>query len=382
MPTSRTFDTTSPGKDFGEMKIFPRSPESERLMLVKAIIQATKLVNRHATKKNANGKTQLEESQEKLASTKRTSKRLGDIRRMGQNIFSPHIMQNNTNTKYSDIFLATYWTEGQSQPLYDSGTPQQSNKNKEKESTQATITEDDETNDSPGKPDQLNESINEELIESYDFDEENSMTRQQSLFTSYEDQQTDALSHIMTQLQEADDVDEPDATSTTKEEALTKESVQDQPKDEYLIWQLEDQDELLRILSARIDALYYKPTITNLETRVTKEQEQRVAMETTLSTIQASITSTEVRKDEQKEYILSLQKHKSLLDNKKRNLQQRTNNSWKKPWKNPKQKSERMNRRNISYLYRNTRVCWTRKRNLQQRTNNSWKKPWKNPKHY
>jgi hypothetical protein len=49
---------------------------------------------------------------------------------------------------------------------------------------------------------------------------------------------------------------------------------------------------------------------------VTKEQEQRAAMETTLSTIQASITSTEVRKDEQKEYILSLQKHKSLLDKK------------------------------------------------------------------
>jgi hypothetical protein len=79
MPTPRTYDITSPGKDMGEMKIFPRSSELERLMLVSAITQATKLVNRHATKKNANGKTQLEEAQEKLTSTKRTSKRLGDI---------------------------------------------------------------------------------------------------------------------------------------------------------------------------------------------------------------------------------------------------------------------------------------------------------------
>ena len=285
MPPSRTFDTTPPGKDYGEMKIFPRSQESERRMLVNAITQATKLVNRHATKKNTNGKTPLEESQEKLASTKRASKRLGDIRRMGQTIFSPHIMQTKANTKYSAIFLATYWSDGQSQPLYNSGTPQQSNKNKEKESTQTTITEDDETNDSLNQePDHLDESVTEESMASYDFDEDESMTRQQELFTSYEEQQTDAISQIMTNFQDAEDVEDPSETST-KEEALTKEDItdEDQPKDASL-WQIADQDELLRILSARIDALY-KPTITNLETRVTREQEQRAAMEDTLNTI-------------------------------------------------------------------------------------------------
>jgi hypothetical protein len=205
MPTSRTFDTTSPGKDFGEMKIFPRSPESERLMLVKAIIQATSLVNKYARKKTTNGKTPLEESQEKLASTKQANKRLSEVRRMGQTIFSPHIMHNRWNTKYSDIFLTTYWKAERLQPLYDSGTPQQSNTDKEMEITIATNIQDDEANDYLSKRDQLDESIDDESMRSYDFDNNKSMTRQEELF---------ATSQIIRQLQEANNVNKPSVTST------------------------------------------------------------------------------------------------------------------------------------------------------------------------
>jgi hypothetical protein len=334
MPTKRIFDTTPPGTDLGEMKIFPRSQESERLMLVNAIIRATNLVNKHARKAKPNGKTLLEEAQEKLTSsltmTKRTTNRLGEVRRMGHSIFSPHIMHNRSNTQYSDIFLATYWNQDHTQPLYDAGTPQQSNKNKEKESTLVTNTENDEADNSTNEPDQLDEantegsdqldeanteeSIDEESIESYNFDDDDeSMTRQKSLFSSYDAEQTDAISQLMTQFQEADDVNEPNATST--KEDVTDE---DQPSDGSP-WQLTDQDELLRILSERIDAMY-KPTITNLETRVTQEQQRRTSMETTLNTIQASITSTEIEQEEQKANILTLQKIRSTLDRKTKTL--------------------------------------------------------------
>jgi hypothetical protein len=102
MPTTLTFNINSPGDSTGDMKIFPRNQEAERQMLVNAISHATKLVNKHARKRNKNGTTPLEASQEKLTSTKRASKRLGEVRRMGQTIFSPHIMNNRTGTKYSD----------------------------------------------------------------------------------------------------------------------------------------------------------------------------------------------------------------------------------------------------------------------------------------
>ena len=138
MLTLRTSETTSPGKGLGEMKIFHRSQESERQMLVNANIQATSLVNKHARKQKASGKTPLveesqenplvEESQESLSSTQLASKRLGEVRRMGQTIFRPHIMHNRSNTKYSDIFPDTYKNTGQFQLLYDSGTLHQSNK--------------------------------------------------------------------------------------------------------------------------------------------------------------------------------------------------------------------------------------------------------------
>jgi hypothetical protein len=143
---------------------------------------------------------------------------------------------------YGTAPFTTYWKAEQSQPLYDSGTtPQQSNKNKEMESTIATNIQDDEANDYLSKQDQLDESIHDESMRSYDFDDNKSMTRQEELFAT--------ISQIIRQFQEANDVNEPSVT-WTKEEVTDD----DQPTDGFL-WQIADQDELLRILSARIDAL-------------------------------------------------------------------------------------------------------------------------------
>lgn len=294
-------------------------------MLVNAISHATKLVNKHARKRNKNGTTPLEASQEKLTSTKRASKRLGEVRRMGQTIFSPHIMNNRTGTKYSDIFLQTYWKEEHSQPLYDSSTPpQQTKKNKEKQdSTGDTNTETsnnpnstgdqlDDTNTKANEPiDDDEPSDDDESVESYDFEDDESMARQKEVFLSYEERQTDTISQLKTQFKEVED----DATESSRKTSTKKEKAkhENQPAKDGSLWHITDQEELLRILSARIDALH-KPTITNLEARVTQGQEHRAAMETTLDHIQATMTSTETDKDERTDYIQSLHKLKTSLD--------------------------------------------------------------------
>jgi hypothetical protein len=130
---------------------------------------------------------------------------------------------------------------------------------------------------------------NDESIDSYDFYDEYK-ERQRQLFTSYEEQQSEAIRQISTQFQDDDSED-----TSKKEEAKDK----DQQK-EGSLWHITDNDELIQTICERIDTIYGTSRMQSIEAENNEHDEDQSEDEEPTEELIEALSGTRIQSIEHK----------------------------------------------------------------------------------